>query len=134
VVPSRAWASGNGRTRGGVLLGFVEDLAAIEQGRGIVRVEGEGLLEGFERAVGVAADRDDEAEVGHGVDVLGLALEDGLVRGDRFAVAALEEARARGLEHALKDLGGDRAWGPGAARRHRAGASARRRLERRQRA
>ena len=42
---------------GGVLLRFVEDLTAIEQGGGIVRVKSEGLLEGLERAVGVAADR-----------------------------------------------------------------------------
>src|SRR2546429_10003750 len=41
------------------------------------------------------------------VHVLGIALEDRLIRGDCLTVASLEEARARGTEHALEDLGRD---------------------------
>src|SRR5256884_1802302 len=47
------------------------------------------------------------------VHVLGIALEDRLIRGDCLTVASLEEARARGTEHALEDLGRDGSRGAG---------------------
>src|SRR5262249_37942056 len=42
-----------------------------------------------------------------GVDVLRLALQDGLVSGDRLVIAPFVETGARGLQHALEHLGGD---------------------------
>ena len=55
--------------------------------------------------VGPPADGQNQAQMRRRVHVVGVALEHGLVRGDRFAVAARGQARAGGLEHAAKHLG-----------------------------
>jgi hypothetical protein len=55
----------------------------------------------------VAADGHDQAHVGERVHVPGVALEHGLVGGDGLRVVAVEEALARGVEHAGEHLGRD---------------------------
>src|SRR2546429_9025929 len=94
---------------GRVLLRLIQHLTAVEQRGWVLGVDRQRALERLERRVRVAADRDDEAQVGQRVHVLGIALEDRLIRGDCLTVASLEEARARGTEHALED---PRACGP----------------------
>ena len=64
----------------------------------------------------MAREGEDHAEVGDGVDVPGLAPEDGGVGGDRLLVAAGVEARVSRLQHALQHLLRD-AGGAGRRRR-----------------
>ncbi len=52
-----------------VALDLVEDLASVEEGRGIVRIYLQRLVEGLERGIGMSAHGHDEGQVGHGVDV-----------------------------------------------------------------
>src|SRR3989442_9158235 len=76
---------------GRILFRIVEHLAAAEQGGRGRRGDRQRPGEGLERRVGVAADRDDEAEMRQGVHVLRITLENRLIRGDRLTVASLEE-------------------------------------------
>src|SRR5206468_12650546 len=82
-----------------VLLHLVENLPLVEKGGAIFRVEGERLVEGFESRVGMTAHGHDQGEVSHRVHVLGIPLEHGLVGGDGFLIASVEETLPSGLEH-----------------------------------
>ena len=69
----------------------------------------QGLVEGLERGVGVAPDRHDQPEMGHRIDVARVALEHGLVRGDRLGdIAPRPGSRRAALQHAGQHLGRDR--------------------------
>ena len=92
------------RDRAGVVLARLLDAGLVPERVGIVGVDGERPVERLERLGVVARQSEDDAQVGDGVDVALVALEDGGVGGDRLLVAAGVEARVRRLEHALEHL------------------------------
>src|SRR5204863_568037 len=91
---------GAGRTA----LQIVEDLAAVEERRWIVRIDGERAVEEPEAVIdelaalrAVRAHHQQQAEVGERVHVLRIALEDRLIRGRSLLRPPREEALARRL-------------------------------------
>src|SRR6266542_3775330 len=87
-----------------IVLDLEEHFSAVEVDRRIAGIDGDHLVERLERRVGMAADRHDQAQVGHGVDVLRIALEHRLVGGDGFGVVPLVEALPSRAQHPVQNL------------------------------